>query len=241
MYEPFFHTMLSFPKKLEMYLCLGSTELRECMINAASSSAKMIISYLATSLFKNCSRPGRTICLFPLPKMYSDFRRVPVKLRTKVLGWTRGCTGSASNFFDGGYVTNWIVIDVLMPFHWRILRFLWPCRWRRVQLRVNLKLVFFYRGVRRGRHYRTIVRGCPRRRSDRSTIPPCFYSILNYWISTLIWHFVVLWIFFSISSFSLLWGLLTLGFIGRRCFLLFFVGAIRKWEMSVVCASGDES
>lgn len=106
MYEPFFHTMLSFPKKLEMYLCLGSTELRECMINAASSSAKMIISYLATSLFKNCSRPGRTICLFPLPKMYSDFRRVPVKLRTKVLGWTRGCTGSASNFFDGGYVTN---------------------------------------------------------------------------------------------------------------------------------------
>jgi hypothetical protein len=32
-----------------------------------------------------------------------------------------------------------------------------------------------------------------------------------------------------------------LGVIGRRCFLLFFVGAIRKWEMCVVCASGDES
>ena len=169
--------------------------------------------------------------------MYSDLRRVPVRFKTNVFGWTNGCTGSASNFFDGGYVTNLMIIVLLMPFNWMIWRGTWRYRWRRVQLLFILILVFFYRGCRRGRHYRTIVPRCPRRRTDRSTIPRCFYFILNYRISTLVWHFVILRILLPVSSFAW-WGrILTLGVDLWRGFLLFSVGCIR--EEKFMCFGGS--
>lgn len=78
-----------------------------------SPSENSTISYMLAIFLRNWLSPGLFFTTNPFPKTYSAYRRVPVTLRTRVLGAIAGWMISGMSFLTGGLVINCIVWAVL--------------------------------------------------------------------------------------------------------------------------------